>query len=62
MKKGQPVPCTSWAAVCEEKAQLKVELKQCDRRMHHLHQVFMAKMAEFHKLFLVILGIKLCII
>ncbi|KAH9058958.1 mitotic checkpoint protein-domain-containing protein [Lactarius deliciosus] len=55
----QLVPCASWAAVCEEKAQLEAELKQRDKRMLRLRQVFAGKTAEFREALSAILGVKL---
>ena len=55
----QLVPRASWAAVCEEKAQLEAELKQRDKRMLRLRQVFAAKTAEFREALSAILGVKL---
>jgi mitotic spindle assembly checkpoint protein MAD1 len=54
----QLVPRASWAAVCEEKAQLEAELKQRDKRMLRLRQVFAAKTAEFREALAAILGVK----
>ncbi|KAH9023363.1 MAD-domain-containing protein, partial [Lactarius hengduanensis] len=55
----QLVPRASWAAVCEEKAQLEAELKQGDKRMLRLRQVFAGKTAEFREALSAILGVKL---
>ena len=55
----QLVPRASWVAVCEEKAQLEAELKQRDKRMLRLRQVFAAKTAEFREALSAILGVKL---
>ncbi|KAI9452687.1 MAD-domain-containing protein [Lactarius psammicola] len=55
----QLVPRASWAAVCEEKAQLEAELKQRDKRMLRLRQVFTGKTAEFREALSAILGVKL---
>ncbi|KAI9432343.1 mitotic checkpoint protein-domain-containing protein [Lactarius indigo] len=55
----QLVPRASWAAVCEEKAQLEAELKQRDKRMLRLRQVFAGKTAEFCEALSAILGVKL---
>jgi mitotic spindle assembly checkpoint protein MAD1 len=55
----QLVPRASWAAVCEEKAQLEAELKQRDKRMLRLRQVFAGKTAEFREALAAILGVKL---
>ncbi|KAH9165300.1 mitotic checkpoint protein-domain-containing protein [Lactarius sanguifluus] len=55
----QLVPRASWAAVCEEKAQLEAELKQRDKRMLRLRQVFAGKTAEFREALSAILGVKL---
>ena len=55
----QLVPRASWAAVCEEKTQLEAELKQRDKRMLRLRQVFAAKTAEFREALSAILGVKL---
>ena len=52
------MPCASWAAVCQEKAQLEEELRQKEKRMLRLRQVFAAKTAEFHEALSAILGIK----
>ncbi|KAH9981796.1 spindle assembly checkpoint component Mad1 [Russula compacta] len=53
------VPRASWAAVCEEKAQLQDELRQKEKRMLRLRQVFAAKTAEFREALSAILGVKL---
>ena len=53
------VPRASWEAVCQEKAQLEDELKQKDKRMLRLRQVFTAKTAEFREALSAILGVKL---
>ncbi|KAH9021960.1 MAD-domain-containing protein [Lactarius pseudohatsudake] len=55
----QLVPRASWAAVREEKAQLEAELKQRDKRMLRLRQVFAGKTAEFREALSAILGVKL---
>ncbi|KAH9021777.1 MAD-domain-containing protein [Lactarius pseudohatsudake] len=55
----QLVPRASWAEVCEEKAQLEAELKQRDKRMLRLRQVFAGKTAEFREALSAILGVKL---
>ena len=52
------IPRTSWAAVCQERAQLKDELCQKEKRMLCLRQVFTAKTAEFREVLSAILGIK----
>ncbi len=52
------VPRASWAAVCQEKAQLEDELRQKEKRMLRLRQVFAAKTAEFREALSAILGIK----
>ena len=52
------VPRASWAAVCEEKAQLEEELRQKEKRMLRLRQVFAAKTAEFREALSAILGVK----
>ena len=49
------MPRPSWAAVCEEMA----ELKQRDKRMLRLQQVFAAKTTEFREALSAILGVKL---
>ncbi|KAI9435299.1 hypothetical protein H4582DRAFT_1855207 [Lactarius indigo] len=54
-----PVPRAGWTAVCEERAQLEAELKQRDKRMLRLRQVFAGKTAEFREALSVIFGIKL---
>jgi mitotic spindle assembly checkpoint protein MAD1 len=52
------VPRASWGAVCEEKAQLEDELRQKEKRMPRLRQVFAAKTAEFREALSAILGVK----
>ncbi|KAH9957583.1 hypothetical protein BC827DRAFT_1224448 [Russula dissimulans] len=52
------VPRASWAAVCEEKAQLEEELRQKEKRMLRLRQVFAAKTTEFREALSAILGVK----
>jgi len=52
------VPRASWAAVCQEKAQLEEELRQKEKRMLRLRQVFAAKTTEFREALSAILGIK----
>jgi mitotic spindle assembly checkpoint protein MAD1 len=47
----------SWAAVCQEKAQLGEGLHQREKRMPRLRQVFAAKMADFREALTAILGI-----
>ncbi|KAH9979345.1 hypothetical protein BGW80DRAFT_1455049 [Lactifluus volemus] len=53
------VPRASWEALRQEKAQLEDELKQKDKRMLRLRQVFTAKTAEFREALSAILGVKL---
>jgi mitotic spindle assembly checkpoint protein MAD1 len=53
------VPRASWLAVCEQKAQLEDELRQKEKRMLRLRQVFTAKTAEFREALSAILGVKL---
>lgn len=53
------VPRASWLAVCEQKAQLEEELRQKEKRMLRLRQVFTAKSAEFRETLSAILGVKL---
>jgi mitotic spindle assembly checkpoint protein MAD1 len=55
----QLVPRASWLAVCEQKAQLEDELRQKEKRMLRLRQVFTAKTAEFREALSAILGVKL---
>ncbi|KAH9062500.1 mitotic checkpoint protein-domain-containing protein [Lactarius deliciosus] len=57
--KEQLVPRVSWAAVCEEMAQFEAELKQRDKRILCLRQVFVGKTAEFREALSAILGVKL---
>src|SRR5579863_1621414 len=52
------VPRASWVAVCQEKAQLEEELRQKEKRMLRLRQVFAAKTTEFREALSAILGIK----
>jgi mitotic spindle assembly checkpoint protein MAD1 len=54
----KPVPRASRAAVCRERAQLEDELRQKEKRMLRLRQVFAAKTAEFCKALSAILGVK----
>jgi len=58
-KEEQLVPRASWLAVCEQKAQLEDELRQKEKRMLRLRQVFTAKTAEFREALSAILGVKL---
>ena len=53
------VPCASWAAMCEEKAQLE---RQKEKRLLRLRQVFAAKTAEFREALSAILGVKVCVL
>lgn len=53
------VPRASWLAVCEQKAQLEDEIRQKEKRMLRLRQVFTAKTAEFREALSAILGVKL---
>ena len=53
------VPRASWLAVCEQKTQLENELRQKEKRMLRLRQVFTAKTAEFREALSAILGVKL---
>ena len=57
-EEGSLVPRASWLAVCEEKAQLEDELRQKEKRMLRLRQVFAAKTAEFREALSAILGVK----
>jgi mitotic spindle assembly checkpoint protein MAD1 len=52
------VPRASWLAVCEEKARLEDELRQKEKRMLRLRQVFAAKTTEFREALSAILGVK----
>ena len=52
------MPRASWVAVCKEKAQLEEELRQKEKWLLRLRQVFAAKMAEFREGLSAILGIK----
>jgi mitotic spindle assembly checkpoint protein MAD1 len=52
------VPRASWAAVCQAKAQLEDELRQKEKRMLRLRQVFAAKTAEFREALSAIVGVK----
>jgi mitotic spindle assembly checkpoint protein MAD1 len=58
-KEEELVPRASWLAVCEQKAQLEEELRQKEKRMLRLRQVFTAKTAEFREALSAILGVKL---
>jgi mitotic spindle assembly checkpoint protein MAD1 len=58
-KEEELVPRASWSAVCEQKAQLEDELRQKEKRMLRLRQVFTAKTAEFREALSAILGVKL---
>jgi mitotic spindle assembly checkpoint protein MAD1 len=53
------VPRASWTAICEQKRQLEDELRQKEKRMLRLRQVFTAKTAEFREALSAILGVKL---
>ncbi|KAI0740089.1 MAD-domain-containing protein [Earliella scabrosa] len=53
------VPRASWEAVHEEKVKLEDELKQKEKRLLRLQQVFTAKSAEFREAIASILGVKL---
>ena len=55
----QLVPRASWLAVCEQKAQLEDEVRQKEKRMLRLRQVFAAKSAEFREALSAILGFKI---
>jgi mitotic spindle assembly checkpoint protein MAD1 len=55
----QLVPRASWLAVCEQKAQLEDEVRQKEKRMLRLRQVFAAKSAEFREALSAILGVKI---
>ena len=52
------MPRASWVAVCKEKAQLEEELRQKEKRLLRLRQVFAAKMVEFREGLSAILGVK----
>jgi mitotic spindle assembly checkpoint protein MAD1 len=52
------VPRASWAAVCQKKAQLKEELRQKEKRILRLRQVFAVKTAKFREALSAILGVK----
>ena len=52
------VPRASWTAICEQKRQLEDELRQKEKRMLRLRQVFTAKTAEFREALSAILGVK----
>ena len=58
-KEEELVPRASWLAVCEQKEQLEDELRQKEKRMLRLRQVFTAKTAEFREALSAILGVKL---
>jgi mitotic spindle assembly checkpoint protein MAD1 len=51
-------PGASWAAICQEKAQLEDELRQNEKCMPYLRQVFAPKTAEFREALLAILNVK----
>ncbi|KAI0294902.1 mitotic checkpoint protein-domain-containing protein [Multifurca ochricompacta] len=53
------VPRASWEAMRQEKVQLEEELKQKEKRMLRLRQVFTAKTAEFRETLSAILGVKI---
>jgi len=55
----QLVPRASWLAVCEAKTQLEDELRQKEKRLLRLRQVFAAKTAEFREALSAILGVKI---
>ena len=55
----QLVPRASWLAVCEQKAQLEDDLRQKEKRLLRLRQVFAAKSAEFREALSAILGVKI---
>jgi mitotic spindle assembly checkpoint protein MAD1 len=57
-KEEELVPRASWLAVCEAKTQLEDELRQKEKRMLRLRQVFAAKTAEFREALSAILGVK----
>ena len=52
------MPRASWAAVCQETARLEDELRQKEKRMLRLRQVFAAKTAESRETLSAILGVK----
>ncbi|TFK81214.1 MAD-domain-containing protein [Polyporus arcularius HHB13444] len=53
------VPRASWVAVNDDKLRLQEELKQKEKRLLRLQQVFAAKSAEFREAIASILGVKL---
>ncbi|CCM00208.1 uncharacterized protein FIBRA_02236 [Fibroporia radiculosa] len=53
------VPRKSWEVVNKEKARLEEELKQKEKRLMRLQQIFHAKSAEFREAIASILGVKL---
>lgn len=53
------MPRASWLAVCEAKTQLEDELRQKEKRLLRLRQVFAAKTAEFREALSAILGVKI---
>ncbi|KAI0704400.1 spindle assembly checkpoint component Mad1 [Cerioporus squamosus] len=53
------VPRASWEAVNDDKLKLQEELKQKEKRLLRLQQVFTAKSAEFREAIASILGVKL---
>ncbi|RPD52551.1 MAD-domain-containing protein [Lentinus tigrinus ALCF2SS1-7] len=53
------VPRASWEAVNDDKLKLQDELKQKEKRLLRLQQVFTAKSAEFREAIASILGVKL---
>ncbi|RXW17677.1 hypothetical protein EST38_g8182 [Candolleomyces aberdarensis] len=58
-KGGELVPRESWEQVCKEKEELVEEVKQKEKRLLRLQQVFTSKSAEFREAIASILGLKL---
>ncbi len=55
------MPCASWATVCQVESELEEELRQEEKRLLRLKQVFAANRAEFHEALSAILGIAVAI-
>jgi mitotic spindle assembly checkpoint protein MAD1 len=56
---GELVPRESWEQVCKEKEELVEEVRQKEKRLLRLQQVFTSKSAEFREAIASILGLKL---
>ena len=55
------IPCASWATVCQLESELEEELRQQEKRLLRLKQLFAANRADFHQALSPILGIAVAI-